>query len=878
MDELLDSALKDNVRLLGDLLSEVIEQDKGPAFVDKIVQVRTLAKHARGQQKTTTQDLIKALNNLADDDITPMTRAFNQFLNLANIAEQYHDVVRRRRKEGEIYRTQLSQVLKKLASKLTPNDLSKRLSEMQIELVLTAHPTEVTRRTLIQKYELILQALNDLDTLPFAFERSKTLSRLKQLIAQIWYTDEIRQTRPTPEDEAKWGFAVIEGSLWQALPDFYRDLDQTLLEQGQLPLPLSAQPFRFCSWMGGDRDGNPNVTAKVTENVIYLGRWMAADLYLRDIQELTNDLSMQNCNETLKAVVGDVTEPYRCLMHELRERLKETRNWSQDALNKKPGLTPLPPLFHISSLIEPLKLCYQSLLDCGMEIVANGKLLDTLRRAQTFGLTLCPLDIRQESTRHAQVFEELTEYLEIGHYGNWNETEKQSFLLKELQSKRPLLPTDWQPSKLVKEVLATCKVVAAQPDDCFASYVISMASSPSDVLAVALLLKMSGQKSAIPIAPLFETLEDLTHAASSIESLLALPWYKEYTQGHQMVMIGYSDSAKDAGQLAACWAQYKAQEELVTICENHQTQLMLFHGRGGTVGRGGGPAHGAILSQPPGSVLGRIRVTEQGEMIRFKFGNPDVAHRSLQVYMSAVLMATEFPPPKPNAQWRDNMESMSAIALNSYRQIVRENKDFVPFFRAVTPEQELGKLALGSRPAKRNASGGVESLRAIPWIFAWMQIRLMLPAWLGSETALQTFLTDKKLGELQSMSEQWPFFETFIDMLEMVLSKTDGSIAAYYESRLMGENSSPLGLELRQRLAQAIDIVKNIKQQDTLLQNTAVIRESMAVRNPYTDPLHYLQAELLYRTRRPKNENSADLEHALKVTMAGIAAGMRNTG
>ena len=878
MDESLDSALKDNVRLLGDLLSEVIEQDKGDQFVDKIIQVRTLAKQARAQQQTTPEELINKLNNLADVDITPMTRAFNQFLNLANIAEQFHDVVRSRRQAGEKNQTQLSQVIQKLTHKLTPNDLCKRLSNLQIELVLTAHPTEVTRRTLIQKYDLILQALNELDTQPFAFERNKTLTRLKQIIAQIWYTDEIRQTRPTPEDEAKWGFAVIEGSLWQALPDFYRELDQTLVKQGQLPLPLSAQPFKFCSWMGGDRDGNPNVTAKVTENVIYLGRWMAADLYLRDVQELTNDLSMQNCNETLKAVVGDVSEPYRCLMHDLRERLKETRLWAQEALNSKAGLSPHPPLFHISSLIEPLRLCYQSLLDCGMEIVANGKLLDTLRRAQTFGLTLCPLDIRQESSRHSQVFEELTQYLNLGNYKQWSEDKKQTFLLQELQNKRPLLPSDWQPSEAVKEVLDTCKVIAMQPDDCFASYVISMASHPSDVLSVALLLKMCGRTKAMPISPLFETLDDLTQAASSIDALLNLPWYKNYTQGHQMVMVGYSDSAKDAGQLAACWAQYKAQEELVSVCEKHQTQLMLFHGRGGTVGRGGGPAHGAILSQPPGSVLGRIRVTEQGEMIRFKFGNQDVAHRSLQVYMSAVLMATEFPPPQPKDEWRQHMDDLSSIALQSYRKIVREDEDFVSYFRAVTPEQELAKLALGSRPAKRKASGGVESLRAIPWIFAWMQIRLMLPAWLGSEEALQSFLDQKKLAQLQSMSEEWPFFATFIDMLEMVLSKTDTSIAAYYESRLLGDKPNALGTQLRHRLEQAICIVKSIKQEDALLQNEAVIRKSMAVRNPYTDPLHFLQAELLYRTRQENSDNPGLLEHALKVTMAGIAAGMRNTG
>ncbi len=605
---------------------------------------------------------------------------------------------------------------------------------------------------------------------------------------------------------------------------------------------------------------------------------MAADLYLRDIQALSNDLSMQDCNDTLKAVIGDAKDPYRCLLHQLKKRLLETQSWAKQALHSKKSMSTRPPIYDVSSLMEPLKLCYQSLLDCGMEIVAKGKLLDTLRRVQTFGLTLCPLDIRQESTRHAQVFEELCEYLQVGQYIQWDEQKKQHFLLTELQNKRPLLPPNWQPSQAVQEVLDTCKVIAQQSQDCFASYVISMASHPSDVLAVALILKMCGRITPIPIAPLFETLDDLTHASQSIEALLQLPWYQEYNQGHQMVMVGYSDSAKDAGQLAACWAQYKAQEELVNVCEKYQTQLMLFHGRGGTVGRGGGPAHGAILSQPPGSVLGRIRLTEQGEMIRFKFGNPDVAQRSLQVYMSAVLNATEFPPPKPSHAWRKHMDSLASTAVSSYRDVVRENSHFVSYFRAVTPELELGKLALGSRPAKRNASGGVESLRAIPWIFAWMQNRLMLPAWLGSEAALQDFLEHNKLSDLQDMSKQWPFFQTFIDMLEMILSKTDGIIAEYYESRLLKSNKSPLGSELRQRLKQAITLVISIKEQTELLQNSPVIRQSMAVRNPYTDPLHYLQAELLHRTRLHDSKNQATLEHALKVTMAGIAAGMRNSG
>ncbi|MEY8204776.1 MAG: phosphoenolpyruvate carboxylase [Bermanella sp.] len=875
MEALLDSALKENVRLLGDLLSEVIEADRGADFVEKIVHIRTLAKQARASQQTTPIELIHALNRLANDDITPITRAFNQFLNLANIAEQYHDVVRRQQSQQPAQ--QLREILQKLTQKLSKEEVSQRLEQLQIELVLTAHPTEVTRRTLIQKYQLIFQALNRLDAQPRPPERQAILLEIKQIIAQIWYTDEIRHARPSPEDEAKWGFAVIESSLWQALPDFYRDLEQQLLSQGLPPLPIDAQPLRFCSWMGGDRDGNPNVTAKVTARVIHLGRWMAADLYLRDVHTLINELSMQACNPILSAVVGDVHDPYRCLLSQLKKRLKETRAWAKDALKQQPSLTAQPPLHHVSSLIEPLKLCYDSLVDCGMGIIANGKLLDTLRRVNTFGLTLCPLDIRQESSRHAQVFEELSAYLGLGEYQQWDEQKKQLFLITELQNKRPLLPEHWQPSDDVQEVLDTCRVVANQPPDCFASYVISMASQASDVLAVALLLKMCGRRTPIPIVPLFETLDDLTGAKGCIDALLRLPWYQEYCQGEQMVMVGYSDSAKDAGQLAACWAQYKAQEELVKVCAQHQVRLMLFHGRGGTVGRGGGPAHGAILSQPPGSVLGRIRVTEQGEMIRFKFGNAQVAQRSLQVYMSAVLMASEFPPPQPKPQWRQHMEELSQCALQGYRQVVREDPDFVDYFRAVTPELELGKLALGSRPAKRNQGGGVESLRAIPWIFAWMQIRLMLPAWLGSECALQNHIKAGKLSQLQDMTQHWPFFQTFMDMLEMVLSKTDGAISEFYESRLLPAPPE-LGAQLRLRLQTAIEQVLLVKQQQTLLQNSPLIHQSMAVRNPYTDPLHYLQAELLHRTRQPSPEHFQELEHALKVTMAGIAAGMRNTG
>jgi len=358
-------------------------------------------------------------------------------------------------------------------------------------------------------------------------------------------------------------------------------------------------------------------------------------------------------------------------------------------------------------------------------------------------------------------------------------------------------------------------------------------------------------------------------------------WYRDYCQGRQEVMIGYSDSSKDAGQLMAAWAQYQAQEQLTEVARRHGVHLTLFHGRGGTVGRGGGPANRAILSQPPGSVNGSFRITEQGEMIRFKFGLPRLAVQSLTLYSTAVIEATLAPPPGPEPEWRKTMDWLTERSLSAYREVVRENPDFVPYFRQVTPEQALGKLALGSRPARRKPSGGVESLRAIPWIFAWTQMRLMLPSWLGSDVALEEAARHGRMPVLREMMQGWPFFRTYVDMLEMVLAKADLRIASYYEQILVRDPSlRALGESLRSRLQGCIKRLLELKEQERLLEQEPVFAHSMRVRNPYTDPLHYLQAELLRRDRESegKGEVPEMVERALKVTMAGIAAGMRNTG
>jgi phosphoenolpyruvate carboxylase len=600
---------------------------------------------------------------------------------------------------------------------------------------------------------------------------------------------------------------------------------------------------------------------------------------------------MTQCNGALTEYLGEeFEEPYRECLNRLRNQMQQTKEWAADSVRLN-GDSSLPRTTDVEQLRTPLILCYQSLCDEGMKDIAEQYLLPIIRRISCFGLTLMRLDVRQESTRHKMVLKEICDYYQLGDYSSWNEEEKQTFLLTELNSRRPLLPDQakscgleqknnpypyWQMSAESKEVIDTMKVIASQGKDSVANYVISMAGEPSDVLAVLLLLKACNVDFPLPVVPLFETLDDLQQAAIRMDKLFSLPWYQEYTGRKQQVMIGYSDSAKDAGNMAAAWAQYQTQEQLVQCAEKHQVQLVLFHGRGGTVGRGGGPAQRAILAQPPGSVQGGVRVTEQGEMIRFKFGMPDLACRSLKIYLSAVLEATLLPPQGPQPEWREMMQQLAADSVAAYRAIVRDDPQFVPYFRSATPEQELGKLALGSRPARRKAEGGIESLRAIPWIFAWMQMRLMVPAWLGADQALISRMQYGK-SVLRDMYQHWPFFNTYIDMLEMILAKVDTDIAEYYEQQLVVDDLHGIGENLRQRLMSLKDLILDLKQQSELLQHSPIFAHSMQVRAPYTDPLHYIQAELLKRERADEPDKP-QVERALKVTMAGIAAGMRNTG
>ena len=872
----IDERLREDVRRLGFLLGDVIARDQGDEAINAIEKVRALAKEARAAQpagQTAKQAdwsaLSKYLASQNDDMLVTIARAFNQFLNLANIAEQ-------------------AQVARGEATRLSLNANSETVAavaDLSIELVLTAHPTEVLRRTMIQKYDAIETSLSASIATGDSLKRDANNTELSRLIAESWHSDEIRATRPTPQDEAKWGFAVIESSLWGALPQAVGDLDRALTKNNQDRLPLRAAPLRIATWMGGDRDGNPNVTAVVTEEVLMLGRWMAADLFLRDLEILQGSLSMTRCNATVRNKAGDADEPYRAIIKAMRDKMIDTRNWSEArAASPDGGVRVSNPasqamvFWRRDELLNPLIELHDSLTECGMGNIADGPLLNTIRRAAAFGPTLTRLDIRQSSDRHSDAFDELTRYLEVAAdnsgYNDWDESQRCEFLQLELESKRPLFPEHWPASDNVLEVLETSALIARFEASGIAQYVISMAGHPSDILAVILLLRDAGLEQNLPIVPLFETLDDLQRAPETLDALLSNPWYAKYCGGEQQVMIGYSDSAKDAGQFAAAWAQYEAQEQLVATASKHSVKLTLFHGRGGAVGRGGGPAQDAIRSQPPHSINGRLRVTEQGEMIRWKLGTPELARESLRGYVAATLESSLNPPMLPKDEWRTAMTTMSERSLAAYRATVRDDPNFVGLFRALTPERELGILALGSRPARRAATDDVSSLRAIPWVFAWTQIRLMLPAWLGTEEALDK---DSPSATALNAMLDWPFFQMQVDMLEMVLAKSEPSLTLHYASKLLGDTPPGQIEALCSRLARLQESLLSLRNSTELLQHDPVLGQSLTVRNTYLDPLHVLQAELLQRYRVDEDPNSK-VSRALRVTMAGISSGLRNTG
>ncbi len=899
------SPLREDVRLLGAILGDVLKDQEGQAVYELVERVRTLSKAARNGDGKAEDDLNVICQNLPTEDAHRVARAFAHFLALANIAEQHHRIRRRRCYEKDAgrppQRASLNETFARLIDTgVSPQELHRTVTSLNIGLVLTAHPTQAQRRTIIRKYGRIADLLNIRDQ---GTKDSNTVRvELERVITESWGTDEVRLRKPTPEDEVRNGLAWFEQVLWDAVPAHLRALDRALTTHTGLPLPLESSPILFGSWMGGDRDGNPNVTPETTRRAILLARWQAAALYLQEIKTLREELSINRASEELLGHVGPVWEPYREALRPLKVQLEATLEHCERAL-PDPSIEPGPEvLFDPSRIKAPLELCRRSLLACGYDVIAEGRLEDLLRRVAVFGLTLVELDLRQEADRHTEALDFLCRVAGLGAYQQWDEDQRQAFLIERLQKKTPLVGIEyWRESdgrtpESVAQVLGAFAVAARQGQGALGAYVISMASKPSDVLAVELLQRearefFSDEASGPPmrVVPLFETLADLEGIEGAVERLLAVPWVvnrlRKVHGGRLEIMLGYSDSAKDAGRLAASWALYKAQEAVVDAGRRAGIRVTLFHGRGGTVGRGGGPTHAAILSQPPGSVDHTIRVTEQGEMIVAKFGLPELAGRNLELYVTAVTESSLRTEGRSTTAWRGVMDRLAEHSTQAYRNVVRDDPRFVPYFRTATPETELARLNIGSRPARRPsavplAEQGIETLRAIPWIFAWTQIRLMLPAWLGLGQALKAINDGDDRQTLETMAREWPFFSTFLDLIEMVLAKTLPDIAAHYDTLLVPPELRDMGTELRDRLKTTRSEVLGLRQRKEPLIDNPVLSRSIDVRNPYVDPINRLQAEFLRRLRTAPEGNGEfeRLRAALLTTINGVAAGMRNTG
>ncbi len=879
---------RENVKYLGNILGRVIKEQEGQKFFELVEKVRKLSKANKITSKNnqTNQKVIKAIKKLSPKNSFKLTRAFTHFMNFINLA----DLIDASRKLNEYENSNkktsnnnifIEEIFEDLFrnKKISETKIYNTAKNLKIGIVLTAHPTEVKRRTLIQKYHNIIEILEQRDLLKnFPSKLVVLEKKLFDELTIIWNTDDLKRIKPSPFDEARWGLAIIEDSLWDTIPKVYRRLNSIFVQNMNKGLPKNFNPIEFGSWMGGDRDGNPNVTADVTRKVILLSRWEAAKLYEKALTKIIRSYSMEKCSKKILKSVGTSFEPYRVFLRPLRDKMRIThRSIEQHLVNKKP-LNHNNLLSSREEILKPLRVVRESLEQNQNENLASGELLDLMRRAKCFGINLARLDIRQESSRHSQLISEYVKKKYKKNYLKFSENEKIKFLKKQILSKKNQLNKFQFSNRENKEVWSTFKILANEPSECLGAYVISMTNSASDLLSVIFLQKEANIKNKLRVVPLFETLDDLINAKEIMEKLFSQSWYRKVIKNQQEVMIGYSDSSKDAGKICASWHQYKAQEEIIKLSKKYNINVTFFHGRGGSPGRGGGPIQSTLRSQPPNSVRGKIRITDQGEVIQQKYGYEPLAKYNLCSYIGAVTEATLKPSPVPKASWRSLIEKMSEISKNSYRKNINQSSDFIKYFETVTPHKALGKLSIGSRPSKRKNIDTIKSLRAIPWVFAWTQIRLMLPAWLGSAEALRYSYIKQFRKTLFDMERNWPFFNSMLDILDMVITKADPEISKIYEEHLADESLKRVGKKLRFQF----DVIKKLNKKITPKEIIAArkqFRTSIGVRNIYSEVLNIVQPIAIKKIKTIKNKKDKEyLNDTLLTSIAGIAAAMKNTG
>ncbi|MDA1197705.1 MAG: phosphoenolpyruvate carboxylase [Proteobacteria bacterium] len=881
--------LREDIRLLGTFLGRIIKEQEGITFFKTVEKLRILSKtslYDKNKSKIFSK-ISKEIKKLAPKQIFKLTRSFSHILNLMNLAEsvdasrkliEYENSSQKNKDQSLFIEDIIENLFKN--KNISNNKIYEKVKKLDINIVLTAHPTEVKRRTLIQKYANLTELLEQRHL--YKKYPSKILAideKLYSEISIIWKTDEIKRVKPSPLDEARWGLAVIEDSLWDTIPKVHKRLNDIFKKNMGKDLPRNFNPIQFGSWMGGDRDGNPYVTANITKKVILYSRWQAAKLYEKELTQLIQDLSAEDCSAKIKRFTGKTFEPYRVFLRPVRDKVRLTHLLIEGYLNQNKPLDEKKLLKDKNEIEEPLRAVRDSLLLNKGQHIANANLLDLIRRVKCFGISLVKLDIRQESSRHIKLLIEIIKKSYKKNYLKFSEIEKVNLLSLLIKQKKNLIHKTSIKDTENKEVWNTFVELTRQPSACLGAYIISMTSNASNILEVYFLQKQSKIKKLLRVVPLFEKLEDLKNAKKVMENLFKLPWYRKLINNKQEVMIGYSDSSKDAGKLSASWYQFKMQEELRDLAIKYKVQLTFFHGRGGSPGRGGGPIQATMKSLPSRTVDGRIRITDQGEVIQQKYGYKPLAEYNLCSYIGAAMEATLSPPPKPKKNWRDLIEKMSDISTLAYRKNINQSEDFVRYFKTVTPHQPLNKLSIGSRPSKRKNVDNIQSLRAIPWVFAWTQIRLMLPAWLGITEALRYASIKKFSKTLYDMEKNWAFFNSTMDILDMVISKVDTEISIIYENNLADESLKRIGKRLRFQFDTLVKLHNRITPKEIVIERKK-FRKTLFVRNNYTEMLNILQANIMNKINNKKYKKSDQkfLDDALMTSIAGIAAAMKNTG
>ncbi len=785
---------------------------------------------------------------------------------------------------------------------VTPAQMQALLDGLSLELVLTAHPTESRRRTVVSKLQRVARALEHLANNALTpREREQTLSAIRAEVVGLWLTDRTRTVKPTVTDEVRTGLHFVESVFWDTFPALYTDLDEALASH----YPEVAAPSNWlslASWMGGDRDGNPNVTHEVTAETLRLHRGLAVESHRHTIQDLARRLSMSSerlpASPELTAWIESrrplpphvkyieeryAAEPYRLVLSLLAADLAEASN--DDMTARLLGHTPHKARIHMDDLLQPIDLIAATL----PASLSHNETEIIREQLHIFGLQAMRLDIREESSRFNVVVDETLRALNITNdFIGMPDDERLSTLVELLSAPLPELSKHPGITSSSAETFALFQLMTRVRDvygkELLGPVVISMCRSAADVLSVLLLARWTGCDQGMQIVPLFETIDDLESAPSVLEEMFALPLYREHLaacNNEQMVMIGYSDSNKDGGYLTANWALYQGQEEIAKAAQKHDITLTIFHGRGGTIARGGGPANRAIRAQPADTINGRFRITEQGETIAARYSNPKLAHRHLEQIVHAVLMASSPAKTKNDISqaWRTEMDAMSATARKVYRGLVYETPGFIDFWQAATPLDEIKRMHIGSRPAARAKSGEVTKIRAIPWVFSWMQSRFNLPGWFGLGSALSSA---NDIGPLREMYQNWPFFRSMLDNTEMSLIKADMEIASLYvdlvPDRKLAGSIFDLIIAEYERTHEAI---LSISGHTNLLDAEPITQNSVHLRNPYVDPLNYIQVEMLHRIRSlqdSESEEAQSIREVIGVTINGIAAGLRNTG